>query len=222
MPDFISVLWREGGWSRVKVEFWRQIAIVSYTKAMALRRVLFFWRRAIASVIVLTGLLVLFQQTVIASPFGQGTFGADVPFGSSTSLAISLGGNVSLSLLPDSSNFSGTGSHTITVTSTDVVGYLLYAHSTGSTNMVNGGVTIPVSSNTSAGPLAVNSWGYNTNGSTTNFLGMKTTSELIKDAAGPYKGGDTTTVTYGALTSATKEAGSYATAVTYTAVAKNE
>src|SRR5688500_16678293 len=80
------------------------------------------------------GLVLLSQQSASASPFGQGEFGADVPFGSVTSLTISLGGDVSLALLPDGPDYSGTGSHTVTVTSTDVVGYLLYAHSTGSTN----------------------------------------------------------------------------------------
>jgi hypothetical protein len=178
-------------------------------------------RRIAGSAFVLA-LVFLSQQNALASPFGQGEFGADVPFGSTTSLTISLGGNVSLSMLPDGPNFKGTGSHTVTVTSTDVVGYLLYAHGTGSTDMVNGGATIPASSNTVAGPLDVNSWGYNTTGSTINFLGMTTTSSLLKDAAGPYKNGDDTTVTYGALAGASKEAGSYATAVTYTAVAKNE
>ncbi|MEK7153407.1 MAG: hypothetical protein AAB834_05645, partial [Patescibacteria group bacterium] len=148
--------------------------------------------------------------------------GADVPFGSVTSITISLGGDVSLALQPDGPNFSGNNSHTVTVTSTDVVGYLLYAHSTGSSDMVNGSNIIPASSNTVAGSLAVDSWGYNTTGSTTNFLGMKTTSALLKDANGPYKNGDGTAVTYGALASASKAAGSYLTSVTYTVVAKNQ
>ncbi|MEJ0072707.1 MAG: hypothetical protein WDN27_01285 [Candidatus Saccharibacteria bacterium] len=68
---------------------------------------------------VLCGLLSL-APTVAASPFGQGVFGAHVPFGSLTSLSISLGGNVALTLTPSGPNFVGSGSHTLTVTSTDV------------------------------------------------------------------------------------------------------
>ncbi len=160
-------------------------------------------------------------QTVLASPFGQGVFGADVPFGGPTSLSIALGGNVSVSLSPSGSNFVGSGSHTITVTSTDVVGYNLYIYGSGSTAMSNGTDTIPASSNTSAGSLAVNTWGYNTDGST-NYLGITTSPALLKAASGPYKNGDNTTVTYGVLTDITKSAGAYTTNVTYTAVAMNE
>ena len=100
----------------------------------------------------------LLQQPASASPFGRGVFGADVPFGSETSLAIALGGNVSVSLTPSGGNFSGTGSHTLTVTTTDVVGYRLYASSPGGTNMVNGVETIPTSGNGIPSSLAVNTW----------------------------------------------------------------
>ena len=166
----------------------------------------------------------LASSPVNAAPFGQGLFGADVPFGSATSISINLGSDVALNLSPSGGNFSGTGSHTVTVTSTDVVGYYLYAHTTGTTNMVNnsGGATIPASNNASLSPLSVGSWGYNTSGSTSNFLGMKATSVLLKDASGPYKSGDPTTITYGALTNNTQAAGNYSVAVTYTAVAKNQ
>lgn len=166
--------------------------------------------------------IIALPSVAYASPFGQGVFGADVPFGSMTSISINLGGDVGISLAPDGSTFKGTGSHTVTVTSTDVVGYYLYAHTTGSSNMTSGNATIPASSNTSLGPLSVGSWGYNLTGSATDFLGMGPTSSLLKDASGPYKNGDGTTVTYGALTSNTQAAGSYSVAVTYTAVAKNQ
>jgi len=159
--------------------------------------------------------------SVGASPFGVGKFGADVPFGSATSLSINLGGNVSLGLTPNGSTFSGTGSHVVTITST-VVGYLLYTHTTGSTNMSSGSATIAASSNSSANTLATGSWGYNTSGSSTHFLGMSSNSTLLKDAVGPYKNGDPTTVTYGATVSNTQQAGNYSVAVTYTAVAKNQ
>lgn len=161
-------------------------------------------------------------QAANASPFGWGKFGADVPFGASTSMSISLGGNVSLSLAANGSTFSGTGSHVVTITSTDVVGYLLYAHTTGSTDLANGSDVITASSNSSAGPLAVGTWGYNTTNDTTNFLGMSSSNSLLKDASGPFKNGDSTTVTYGALAPSTQAAGSYSVAVTYTAVAKSQ
>lgn len=164
----------------------------------------------------------LFPICVHASPFGQGKFGAHVPFGSATSLSINVGSDVALVLNSSGSNFSGTGSHTVTVTSTDVVGYQLYAHTTGSSNMVSLSSAIAASTNSTASPLAVGSWGYNTTGSTTNFLGMSATSSLLKDATGPFETGDPTVVTYGALVSGTQDAGSYSVAVTYTAIAKNQ
>lgn len=165
--------------------------------------------------------MVLLPSSVSASPFGQGVFGADVPFGSMTSLGINLGGNVSMTLAPSGPNLSGTGSHVITITSTDVVGYQLFARSSSSTNMVNGSATIPASGNSSPAPLSVNTWGYNTDGSS-NFIGMTPTPFLIKDTSGPAKTGDNTTITYGALTDTTQAAGQYTTSVTYTVVAENQ
>lgn len=157
-----------------------------------------------------------------AQPFGQGVFGADVPFGSATSLSINLGSNVPLSLSPSGGNFSGNGSHVVTVTSTDVVGYYLYAHTTGTTNMTSDSATIAASGNVSDASLSVGSWGYNTTGSTSNFRGMNATNALLKDASGPFKSGDATTITYGALVSNTQAAGTYTIPITYTAVAKNQ
>jgi len=161
------------------------------------------------------------QQTVSASPFGQGVFGADVPFGSATSISIALGGNVSLNLTPSGPNFVGSGAHILTVTSTDVVGYKLYVYNPGSGTMTNGSETIPASGNTVPGSLALNTWGYNTDGSA-NYLGMLTTPSVIKDTTGPSKSGDNTTVTYGVLTDGLKGAGSYTVGVVYTAVAENQ
>jgi hypothetical protein len=179
-------------------------------------------RRAWVGSLLIVGICILLQMpSVSASPFGQGVFGADVPFGSGTSLAIALGGNVSFNLTPSGSTQSGTGSHTITVTSTDVVGYRLYIYSPGSTNMVNGSETIAASANVTAAALALNTWGYNTNASS-NYIGVKTTPVVLKDANGPYKNGDNTTVTYGVYASTTKGAGQYKNSVVYTAVAKSQ
>ncbi len=175
----------------------------------------------IMSALILVG-CILGTQPVLASPFGQGKFGTMVPFGAGTSLSIALGGNVSIPLTPSGSTFVGSSSNTITVTSTDVIGYRLYAFSPTSTTMTlaGGGDTIPASSNSTPAALATNTWGYNTDGSS-NYLGMLTTPSQIKDAIGPFESGDTTTVTYGAKTSATKSAGAYTVGVVYTAVAKN-
>lgn len=164
--------------------------------------------------------LLLIQQPAGASPFGQGEFGADVPFGSDTSMSIALGDDVAFTMTPSGGNFTGSGSHTLTVTSTDVVGYKLYVHSPDGTDLVNGSETIPASSNGSPGTLAVNSWGFNTTGSTSNFVGMLTTPTQIKDTTGPSTSGDDTTVTYGALVDAVKGAGSYSVSVVYTIVAE--
>ncbi len=180
--------------------------------------------RVVFGVLLIALVLCSWPQPVNASPFGQGVFGANVPFGSATSLAIALGGDVSISLNPSGANFTGTGSHMVTITSTDVVGYYLYAHTTGSNGMsISGGsATIPASANATAAPLTVGTWGYNTTGSSTNFLGMLSTSSLLKDASGPFTSGDPTTVTYGVLVPGTQEAGNYSVAVTYTVVAKNQ
>lgn len=165
---------------------------------------------------------VLLQQPVSASPFGQGVFGADVPFGANTSLSIALGANVTLPLTASGSIFNGTGTNSVTVTSTDVIGYRLYAYSPNSTSMTlsGGGDTIPASSNNTPAALATNTWGYNTDGSA-NYIGIKSVPALIKDAIGPFKNGDTTTLTFGAKTDITKSAGAYTVGVVYTAVGKN-
>jgi hypothetical protein len=176
------------------------------------------WSRGLA---VLALVLFASVQPAAASPFGQGVFGADVPFGSMTSLSVSVGSDVNLTLTPSGNTFVGSGNHTITVTTTDVVGYRLYIYSPGSTNMTNGSETIAASGNTTPGALASNTWGYNTDGST-NYVGVTTSPVVLKDANGPYKSGDNTTVTYGVLTSATKGAGQYDVSVIYTAVAKSQ
>jgi len=160
------------------------------------------------------------QGIVNASPFGAGVFGADVPFGSMTSISITTDGNVGIVASPSGSVFNGQGSHTITVTSTDVVGYELYTKSPLGTGMTNGIDTIPTSSNNSPAALAMNTWGYNTDNSS-NYIGIDSTDTLIKDVTGPYKNGDDTTVTYGVLANTSKSSGAYSVGVTYTAVAKS-
>lgn len=175
-----------------------------------------------AGLAVMTLACFLFEGSAAASPFGQGVFGADVPFGSATSLSIAMGSTVAVPMTIASNIYSGSGSQVVTVTSTDVVGYKLYVHALSSSNMANtaSAAVIPASANSTAAALATDSWGYNTDGSS-NYLGMTTASSLLKSASGPYKLGDTTTVTYGAKASATKDAGNYTVSVVYTAVATN-
>lgn len=175
-----------------------------------------------SAMLLIIGLLCLSVAQAEASPFGQGVFGADVPFGSATSIAVNLGGDVSLDLAPTGPNTLGaSSSHTLTVTSTDVVGYRLYSRALTSSSLVNGAYSIPASANGSPAALADNTWGYNTDGSA-NFVGISTQNALIKDVDGPYKNGDDTIVTYGVVANTTKEAGNYTTSVVYTVVAKNQ
>lgn len=162
--------------------------------------------------------LSLLHQVGYAQPFGVGVFGEDVPFGDETSLSIDLSAEAEVPLAPSGGTFSGTDTHTVTVTSSDVIGYDLYAHTTSATDMTNGTDTIPASGNSTPAALSTNTWGFNTTGSTTNFLGMSGTQTLLHSASGPYMSGDATGVTYGALIDITKSAGTYSVDVTYTAV----
>lgn len=163
----------------------------------------------------------IIPTVVSAQPFGTGIFNADVPYGTETSIAISLSGTANMVLSSSGSNFSGTGTQTVTVTSTDVAGYKLYVNASTSTSLSNGTDTIAASSNTTPGPLSVNTWGYNTTGSTSQFVGMKLSQVLLKEADGPYKDGDDTTITYGSVVNISKSSGAYSTDITYTAVGES-
>ena len=156
-----------------------------------------------------------------AAPFGAGTFGNNTPFGSTTSLGIALSGDVNLGLALNGGTLAGTGSTTLTVTSTAAEGYGLYMYADGSSDMVNGGSAIPASANGTASPLASNTLGYNTSGSSTNFLGLTTLPTLIRQGSGPFTSGDSTTVTFGVDADTTKEAGNYSVSIIYTAVTLN-
>ncbi len=177
-----------------------------------------------ASLVVLATLLaVAGGYTAVASPFGQGVFSADVPFGAGTSMSIALAGTVNLMATDQGGGiFSGSGAHTVTVTSTDVVGYRLYLYAPTSTTLTNGSETIAASANTNLEPLATDTWGYNISGSTTNFVGMTNRPVVLHDSVGPHKNGEATTVTYGIKVNATKGAGDYSGSIVYTAVGKSE
>ena len=151
----------------------------------------------------------------LAQPFGVGIFNANVPFGGQTSLTIATNGNVSITLSPTGS--TATGSSTVTVTSSDVVGYKLYIRALPSTNLTSGAATIPASSNGSPAALSANTWGYNTDNST-NYLGVTTSDVLLKSATGPFTSGDATAVYYGVKVDYTTKPGSYSDTIMYTAV----
>lgn len=164
--------------------------------------------------------LALPSSLVSAQPFGKGVYGADVPFGSLTTLSIGLSNTVGMTLTPSGANLYGTGSHVVTITSLDVVGYELYTHNPADTSMSNGTDTIAASGNTTGAPLAINTWGYNIDGSS-HFVGLTTSQELLRNEDGPFKNGDDTTVTYGALVDKTKSSGTYTVDITYTAIGKS-
>jgi hypothetical protein len=162
-------------------------------------------------------LLSSLSTDVQASPYGAGKYSANVPYGGQTQLSIATSGGVNLSVLPTSGGTLATGSGTVTVTSTDVVGYKLYIRSVSTTNLTSPQGTIPASANVSPAALSVNTWGYNLDASS-NFVGTSTSDILIRTATGPYTSGDVTTVTYGVRVNNSKPAGSYTTTVVYTAV----
>lgn len=166
--------------------------------------------------------LMLNPFMVQAQPFGTGKFGANVPYGSATSLTISTTGNVQIQITPTDAGTVGTANNTVTVTSTDVVGYKLYIRSLSSTNMTNGASTLSASGNVSPSSLASNTWGYNTSGSGTNFTGITASDVEIKNGVGPFSSGDNTAVTYGVKVDNSKPAGNYSTTVVYTAVPQTE
>jgi hypothetical protein len=89
--------------------------------------------------------------------------------------------------------------------------------------MTNGANSLTATTNTTAGALSNNTWGYNTSTTDhTNFIGMTSTPQLVKTAAGIYESGDSTTVQYGILTDFQKPPGSYSVNIVYTVVGLNE
>lgn len=173
------------------------------------------------SFVVILWITLLFPVQVFAQPYGKGTYDANVPYGSATSLTISTTGNVAIQITPTDSGTVGTALNTVTVASTDVVGYDLYIRSLNSTDMVNGPYSLPASANGLPAPLASNTWGYNTDGSG-DFVGMTLLDVLIKTLVGPATSGDDTDVTYGVKVDNDLPAGSYSTTVVYTAVPQTD
>jgi hypothetical protein len=129
----------------------------------------------------LTGMvLCIFSgKPAFAQPYGMGYYSALVPYGGQTSLTISTSGNIAIPITPASGGVYNSATGTVTVVSTDVVGYQLYIRALTTSNLVSGAHTIPTSANGSPAALAVDTWGYNLDGST-NYVGIATTDTLIK------------------------------------------
>jgi hypothetical protein len=161
--------------------------------------------------------VIVFPVTSYAQPYGKGIYNENVPYGDETSLSISTDGDVTVPITPTTSGVLATGTSNVTVTTTDVKGFKLYIRSLSGTDMNNLGALIPASSNGSPSPLAINTWGYNTDASS-NFVGMTLTDTLIRSLTTPISTGDVTTVTYGIYLDLEKPAGNYITTVIYTAV----
>jgi hypothetical protein len=159
-----------------------------------------------------------------AQPYGKGLYGI-IKYGSQTLLTISTNSNVTIpNITPTQNGAIGTGTSTVTVTSTDVMGYKLYISAYPNTYMNNLGYHIQPSVNTYTYPnvngtgLAVDHWGFNTDGGT-NFAGLTSTSldNLIYSTNAPTTGHNTT-VTYGLKVDFAAPAGQYTAQVIYTAV----
>lgn len=156
-----------------------------------------------------------------AQPYGKGLYGI-VQYGDETSLSIATDGDVTIaSITPVTGGTLATNASVVTVTSTDVKGFKLYVRSLTNTDMDNLGAIVPTSGNGSPAALAVNTWGYNTNGSA-NFTGMTLTDVLIKSLTTPASSGDVTTFTYGINIDLSKPAGNYSNSVIYTAVPQTD
>lgn len=163
-------------------------------------------------------LVILLLPTITsAQPYGKGIYNTEVPYGSQTSLSIATNGNISIPITPGTGGSLTTGVSTVTITSTDVMGYKLYIKALSSTNMDNLGTPLPTSLNGAPAPLAVNTWGYNTDASA-NFVGITLTDTLIRSITTPASSGSITNVTFGANVDLLKPIGNYTANIIYTAV----
>lgn len=156
-----------------------------------------------------------------AQPYGAGSYNANVPYGDQTSLSIGTSGNITIPITPTSNGVSASGTSNVTVTSTDVMGFKLYIRSLTSTDMTNFSSILPTSGNGSPAALAMNTWGYNTDGSS-NYVGISLSDTLIKTVNAPASTGDVTSVKYGINLDLAKAAGNYSITVLYTAAPQTD
>lgn len=179
-------------------------------------------RRSIAGMIVCSVILCGITGSVFANPYGSGVYNANIPYGDETSLSLTTSGTVTINLTPSTSGVLSTNTDSVTVTSSDVVGYKLYIRDKDAdTNLINGSFNIPASGNVSPAVLANDTWGYNTDGSS-NFVGITATNTLVKDASGPFTAGDNSTITYGVKATLATAAGQYSDTIQYTVVPETD
>ena len=179
-------------------------------------------RKSIVGAIVCLATLCGIAGSAFANPYGSGTYNANIPYGGETSLSLTTSGTITINLTPSTSGVLSTGTDSVTVTSSDVVGYKLYIRDKdANTNLVNGSFNISASGNASPAVLANDTWGYNTDGSS-NFTGLTTSDTMLKDANGPFTGGDNTTITYGVKATLATASGKYTDTIQYTVVPETD
>ena len=157
----------------------------------------------------------MLPSTSYAAPYGKGVYGI-ITYGAETSLTIDVGANVNISITPTESGVLAKQANTVNVTSTDATGCKLYIRALTSTDMNNLGALIPASANVVMAPLAINTWGYNIDGSN-DFIGITLTDTLFKSITGPIIA-SITSVTHGVKLNLEKPAGKYVASVVFTAV----
>ena len=153
-----------------------------------------------------------------------GLYNENVPYGSATSISITTSTTVGISITPAVGGATNTGDDTVTVTTTDVDGYVLnIKNNNDNQNLVNGASTLGPTSGTFASPAALdnNTWGYRiASFGAGTYAAVKTNTsggDNIKTTTGPDTGGDQTIVTFGVKVDLTKTSGEYSDTVTYTA-----
>ena len=173
--------------------------------------------------------------------YGSGSYGS-CEYGSVCSVTLISNGNVSLNVTPTPSGSCTIQSDTASVETDDTNGYTLTLADNGTnTSLVNGAKSISAGSGTFASPatLSNNNWGYRVDGlgsfgsgptssqsnvsSTSNLFAAIEASNAAADTIATSSGAAdpavSTTVWYGVCADTSVTSGSYATQVTYTAVA---
>jgi hypothetical protein len=173
--------------------------------------------------------------------YGSGTYGW-CEYGTVCSITLVSDGNITLNVTPTSGGSCTIHSDTASVQTDDTNGYVLtLADTTTNTSLVNGSHSITAGSGTLASPAALtsNSWGWrvdslgsfgsgpttaqdNVSPDSTSFAAIQSSSDTPDTIATSSTAADpavVTTVWYGECANTSVVSGSYATTVTYTAVA---
>jgi len=178
--------------------------------------------KKLITLLVVAMCLYLYAGVALASPYGAGLYNENVPYGSATSISLTTSGTVALLATPGGATVTNTD--TVTVTTSDVDGYILNLKDNDTNlNLVKVGDTIVPTSGTFAVPAAIDSdsWGYRISTfAPDTYAGITSSAgagDNIRTRTGPYTSGDQTIVTYAVKVSATKTSGLYTDTVLYTA-----